>query len=81
MRLSRIEAKVLTALAGMGPCSNKALADALGWPPAEVYQIVYRLRQKGVAKYGYDATEQGREIVRRTIAEPGLFQMPVLTGD
>ena len=64
------------ALAAMGPCSNKALADALGWPPAEVYRIVYRLRQKGFAKYGYDATARGRELVRKRASHPiqrGLF--------
>lgn len=69
-RLTEIELRTLTALAAMGPCSNKALADALGWPPAEVYRIVYRLRLKGMANYGYDATTRGRELVRRRAKHP-----------
>lgn len=65
--------KVLAGLIVYGPCSNKDLAERVGFLPDYTYTLVYALRRRGLAacdKTGYFATDKGRAILK---PRPRLF--------
>lgn len=69
--------EILLALRGTGDISVKRLSILTGIPKPQVYQALYRLRQKGLAVQKktavYDVTDRGRQRANEMIKGP-LFK-------